>query len=75
MCTATNMTTGGIIGSLVFRSQDAPNYLPGIYACIASQAIGLALILSMGYHFHCANKKQAAGQLVLENDVDFRYTI
>lgn len=26
--------TGGIVGSLVFRSQDAPKYLPGIYACL-----------------------------------------
>ena len=26
---------GGIAGSLVFRSQDSPKYLPGIYACIA----------------------------------------
>ena len=26
--------TGGIAGSLVFRSQDAPKYLPGIYATI-----------------------------------------
>lgn len=25
---------GGIIGSLIFRSQDAPRYLPGLYACI-----------------------------------------
>lgn len=25
---------GGIIGSLVFRSQDAPRYLPGFYACV-----------------------------------------
>jgi hypothetical protein len=27
--------TGGVVGSLVFRSQDAPHYLPGVYACIA----------------------------------------
>ncbi|CAI7574670.1 unnamed protein product [Penicillium manginii] len=27
--------TGGITGALVFRSQDAPKYLPGIYACLA----------------------------------------
>jgi MFS family permease len=26
---------GGIVGALVFRSQDAPKYLPGIYASIA----------------------------------------
>lgn len=25
---------GGVVGSLVFRSQDAPRYLPGLYACI-----------------------------------------
>ena len=25
---------GGIIGSLIFRSQDAPKYLPGFIACI-----------------------------------------
>jgi hypothetical protein len=26
---------GGIVGALVFRSQDAPQYLPGIYASLA----------------------------------------
>lgn len=26
---------GGIIGALVFRAEDAPKYLPGIYASIA----------------------------------------
>lgn len=25
---------GGIAGSLVFRSQDAPRYMPGFYACL-----------------------------------------
>lgn len=25
---------GGIVGSLIFRSQDAPRYLNGIYGCI-----------------------------------------
>lgn len=26
---------GGVCGSLVFRSQDAPNYVNGFYACMA----------------------------------------
>lgn len=26
--------TGGIVGSLVFRAQDKPMYLPGIVACL-----------------------------------------
>lgn len=37
-CSASIITMGGIggvAGSLVFRSQDAPKYLPGVYACIA----------------------------------------
>jgi hypothetical protein len=37
-CSATFVSAGavgGIAGSLVFRSQDAPKYHPGIYACIA----------------------------------------
>lgn len=36
-CSASLITmggTGGIVGALVFRSQDAPQYLPGIYASI-----------------------------------------
>lgn len=37
-CSASIVTfggIGGIIGALVFRTQDAPRYLPGIYASIA----------------------------------------
>ncbi|KAF7596134.1 hypothetical protein BBP40_003396 [Aspergillus hancockii] len=34
--------TGGVAGSLVFRSQDAPRYLPGVYACIAWVGPGAA---------------------------------
>lgn len=26
---------GGVAGSVVFRTKDAPRYLPGVYACIA----------------------------------------
>jgi len=33
-CLITMGGLGGIIGALVFRSQDAPQYLPGIYASL-----------------------------------------
>ena len=39
LCSATLVGlggVGGIAGSLVFRSQDSPEYYPGIYACLAS---------------------------------------
>ncbi|KAK2763224.1 hypothetical protein FQN54_009860 [Arachnomyces sp. PD_36] len=38
LCSATLVGlggVGGIAGSLVFRSQDSPEYYPGIYACLA----------------------------------------
>ncbi|KAJ5861122.1 major facilitator superfamily domain-containing protein [Penicillium soppii] len=37
-CSASIITLGGIggvAGSVVFRTKDAPRYLPGVYACIA----------------------------------------
>jgi hypothetical protein len=37
-CSASIITLGGIggvAGSMVFRTKDAPRYLPGVYACIA----------------------------------------
>lgn len=66
---------GGIIGSLVFRSQDAPRYLPGIYACLISQGIIILIVLALTYKFWSDNKKQAAGELVIENEIGFRYTM
>lgn len=42
---------GGIAGSLIFRSQDAPQYMPGFYACLvcvvlpSSICVGLSLTI------------------------------
>lgn len=66
---------GGIIGSLVFRSQDAPRYLPGIYTCITSQVIVVAIVVVLSFKFWRDNKRQAAGSLVIERDPSFKYTI
>lgn len=66
---------GGIAGSLVFRSQDAPRYLPGIYACLASQVIILIMVILMTLKFMADNKKQAAGHKVIEGLPGFRYTV
>ncbi|CAI7628248.1 unnamed protein product [Penicillium discolor] len=41
-CSASIITLGGIggvAGSVVFRTKDAPRYLPGVYACIASSPV------------------------------------
>lgn len=41
---------GGMAGSLVFRSQDAPRYLPGIYACMTYVSPNK---LNIGYATKC----------------------
>ncbi|KAF2751497.1 MFS general substrate transporter [Sporormia fimetaria CBS 119925] len=70
---------GGIAGSMVFRSQDAPNYYPGLYACIACSCLTLIIVAVTDFAFWQANKKADRGEIELENDGDastgFRYTL
>jgi len=66
---------GGIIGSLVFRSQDSPSYHPGLWACIASQLIILVIVALLDLYFYVQNKKASRGELVIEGIEGFRYTL
>lgn len=50
LCSATLVGTGGIggiIGSTVFRSQDAPAYLPGMYAAMIANALIIVITLAL----------------------------
>ena len=66
---------GGIIGSLVFRSQDAPKYHPGLWACIASQILVILIVLGLDIKFYFANKRAERGERIIEGIEGFRYTI
>ncbi|KAJ4292749.1 hypothetical protein N0V90_009412 [Kalmusia sp. IMI 367209] len=71
---------GGIAGGLVFRTKDAPNYRPGIYACIACCLLTLIIVGVLTLIFGRANRKAERGEIELEDsDEDhqrgFRYTI
>jgi hypothetical protein len=67
---------GGIIGSLVFRSQDAPRYYPGLYSGIVSQVIVLLIVGALTIKFIGDNKKVERGELRLEGSEDgFKYTL
>ncbi|KAL1612830.1 hypothetical protein SLS60_001060 [Paraconiothyrium brasiliense] len=71
---------GGIAGGLVFRTQDAPNYRPGIYACITCCLLSILIVGLLTLQFRRANAKADRGEVELEyNDEDdqpgFRYTI
>lgn len=57
---------GGIAGSLVFRAQDAPDYRPGLYACIACCLLNICLVSVISVFFWRANKSADRGERVIE---------
>jgi hypothetical protein len=66
---------GGIVGSTVFRSQDAPNYRPGIYATMIAAALIIVISVILNVKFWRANKRAEAGGKVIEGLKGFRYTL
>ncbi|KAK5210908.1 hypothetical protein LTR41_003520 [Exophiala xenobiotica] len=66
---------GGIAGSLIFRSQDAPHYRPGIYAAIACDGLIVVIVGILSIYFRRCNQKVSKGQMVIEGLEGFRYTI
>ncbi|OBT72606.1 hypothetical protein VF21_08154 [Pseudogymnoascus sp. 05NY08] len=66
---------GGIVGALVFRAQDAPQYLPGIYASIACCILQMFIVGVLYLQFNRMNKKVANGEAVIEGLPGFLYTL
>ncbi|KAG2417820.1 hypothetical protein HFD88_000919 [Aspergillus terreus] len=66
---------GGIAGSLVFRRQDAPAYIPGIWAAIACQLLVLVVVSILSLHFWNSNRKADRGEKVIMGSPEFRYTL
>ncbi|KAL4862558.1 hypothetical protein BDV12DRAFT_190327 [Aspergillus spectabilis] len=66
---------GAIAGSLIFRSQDAPAYIPGIWAAIACQLLLVIVVAILSLHFWISNRKADRGEKIIEGSADFRYTI
>ncbi|KAB8259912.1 major facilitator superfamily domain-containing protein [Aspergillus pseudonomiae] len=66
---------GGIVGSLVFRSQDAPTYRPGIIASIVASVITMLISVVLMLRMRALNRKAATGGIVLEELAGFKYTL
>ncbi|KAK5081065.1 hypothetical protein LTR70_009327 [Exophiala xenobiotica] len=69
---------GGIAGSTIFRSQDAPLYMPGTWSTISMLMLYIIITISMSMHFkrqnRLADEAQAEGrQYILEKTPGFRY--
>lgn len=65
---------GGIIGSTVFRSQDAPTYTPGIIVVLCFSAVIIAICSFMNIYLNRLNRLQKETGVVLEDQRSFLYT-
>ena len=66
---------GGIIGTTVFRAQDAPNYRPGVLACLIANALIVVVVAGLSNKFHRANKRVMNGGKIVEGLEGFKYTL
>ncbi|KAL8687948.1 MAG: hypothetical protein Q9224_005009 [Gallowayella concinna] len=66
---------GGISGATIFRSQDAPRYIPGISAAIACNCLIIVSVLGLSVKFIRANRQADKGERIIEGSESFRYTI
>jgi hypothetical protein len=66
---------GGIIGGTVFRTQDKPEYRPGIWTCMIACGLMFIITLLMIWKFKRANKRVLAGGKPIEGLPGFLYTL
>jgi hypothetical protein len=58
---------GGIAGSLVFRSQDKPRYVNGMWACITCATLNIVIVGILSLKFTRDNKRAAKGEINIED--------
>ena len=66
---------GGIAGALIFRSQDAPSYVPGFAACMVCNVMVMITVAIMTVYFKRCNAQADRGERILLEDPNFRFTI
>ncbi|KAJ5915422.1 Major facilitator superfamily domain general substrate transporter [Penicillium verhagenii] len=65
---------GGVAGSYIVRSQEAPKYQTAVWVSIGSHIIMILLVAAFTIYFHVANRQQAKGLRLIEGVPGFRYT-
>ncbi|KAJ6441271.1 monooxygenase [Purpureocillium lavendulum] len=66
---------GGIYSSMVFRQQDAPNYLPGIIAVMAINIAAVVTAILTMVLLRVQNRRADQGRALCEGREGFRYTL
>ncbi|KAF9451528.1 MFS general substrate transporter [Macrolepiota fuliginosa MF-IS2] len=67
----------GIVATTVFRTKDAPRYIPGIATTVGCQMLLIVTVLITSFHFWRLNKLSREGKLLkpLEGQTGFFYTL
>ncbi|KAF2088203.1 putative MFS transporter [Saccharata proteae CBS 121410] len=65
---------GGIAGSFIVRSNEAPRYLTAVWVSIGSHVLMIAFVGLFSLYFALANGQQRSGKKVIEKTEGFRYT-
>lgn len=66
---------GGIISGNIFQQKDAPRYIPGLVICMVFQGITICLIIKNFIWFTRCNRKADRGEMVIQGQPGFRYTL
>jgi len=68
---------GGIIGTVAYRAQDAPRFIPGLSVTLGSQVLLIIVVLVTTIHFMRQNKMMREGKRTeyLEGQKGFYYTL
>ena len=66
---------GGVVGSQIFRVQDAPKYRPGMYAAFALMGLFVINVVGITEYFRRQNKKADEEGLIIDGVEGFRYTL
>ncbi|KAJ5689711.1 MFS general substrate transporter [Penicillium macrosclerotiorum] len=66
--------SGGMTGSLIYRSQDSPTYHPGILTCIGLSVTIIVIVTLLSSRFYVLNRKVARGEHVIDGLPGFQYT-
>lgn len=65
---------GGIAGSYIVKSREAPTYRTAVWIGISSHILMIVVVGSCSLFFRRANKKQKKGKMLIEGVEGFRYT-
>ncbi|KAL2827976.1 major facilitator superfamily domain-containing protein [Aspergillus cavernicola] len=66
---------GGILGTTVFRAQDAPDYHPGLLTTMVANGLIVLIVGLLGLKFSRANARADRGGKLIEGLSGFRYTL